>query len=35
LSATKSFALVADDPPGWTDSLWVHRHERLPIVVER
>lgn len=34
LERTTSFALDADEPPRWVDSLWVRRHERLPIVVE-
>ena len=35
LSLTTRITLAADDPPQWTDSVWVHRHARLPVVVER
>lgn len=35
LSSTTKITLAVDDPPQWTDSLWVHRHDRLPVVVER
>ena len=34
LERTTSFSLDAGEPPRWVDSLWVRRHERLPIVVE-
>ena len=34
LSSTRRIALDVDDPPRLTDSLWVHRHDRLPIVVQ-
>ena len=34
LSRTKTFALDHADPPRWTDSLWLHRHDRLPIVID-
>jgi cytochrome P450 len=34
LSRTKTFALDLADPPRWTDSLWIHRHDRLPIVID-
>jgi cytochrome P450 len=34
LARTRRFALDPDSPPRWTDSLWVRRHERLPIVWE-
>lgn len=33
LERTESFALDPDHPPTWVDSLWVRRHERLPLVV--
>ena len=33
LARTASIALDADDPPRRVDSLWVHRHERLPVVL--
>jgi cytochrome P450 len=35
LSLTTRITLAADDPPHWTDSVWVHRHDRLPVVVEQ
>jgi len=34
LERTREFALDEADPPQWVDSLWIRRHERLPIVVE-
>ena len=34
LAATKLFTLDPADPPRWTDSLWIHRHDRLPIVID-
>jgi cytochrome P450 len=34
LARTRGFALDPDDPPRWTDSLWIRRHERLPIVLD-
>lgn len=34
LAQTSAFALRDDDPPRRVDSLWVHRHERLPIVLQ-
>ena len=33
LSRTTAFALDPADPPSRVDSLWIHRHERLPIVI--
>ena len=35
LERTRRFALDPEDPPRWVDSLWVRRHERLPIALER
>jgi cytochrome P450 len=34
LERTTGFALDPGAPPVWTDSLWVRRHDRLPIVVQ-
>jgi cytochrome P450 len=34
LERTRQFALDAADPPQWVDSVWIRRHERLPIVVD-
>lgn len=34
LERTARFELDPADPPRWVDSLWVRRHERVPIVVE-
>jgi cytochrome P450 len=34
LERTVRFTLDPARPPRWVDSLWVRRHERLPIVVE-
>jgi cytochrome P450 len=34
LDRTKRFQLRADDPPRWVDSLWIRRHDRLPIRVD-
>jgi cytochrome P450 len=34
LERTREFALDPADPPQWVDSVWIRRHERLPIVVE-
>lgn len=34
LARTKEFALDPANPPCWTDSLWLRRHDRLPIVVD-
>ena len=33
LQRSSALALDGDDPPRRVDSLWVHRHERLPIVI--
>jgi cytochrome P450 len=33
LQRSSALALDADDPPRRVDSLWVNRHERLPIVI--
>jgi cytochrome P450 len=35
LERTREFALDAADPPLWVDSVWIRRHDRLPIVVDR
>jgi cytochrome P450 len=34
LERTKSFTVDPDRPPRWSDSVWIHRHEQLPIVME-
>jgi cytochrome P450 family 144 len=34
LERTRQFALDPDRPPRWVDSLWIRRHERLPILVD-
>ncbi|MEY2430288.1 MAG: hypothetical protein QOC92_13 [Acidimicrobiaceae bacterium] len=34
LERTASFTLDTDRPPRWADSIWIHRHEELPIVFE-
>jgi cytochrome P450 len=34
LERTREFALDATAPPRWVDSVWVRRHERLPIAVD-
>lgn len=34
LARTKSFGLDPDRAPRWSDSIWIHRHEHLPLVVE-
>jgi cytochrome P450 len=33
LQRTTEIALDPDAPPQWVDSLWIRRHERLPVVV--
>jgi cytochrome P450 len=33
LERTKSFAPDPDRPPRWSDSIWIHRHEQLPIAL--
>jgi cytochrome P450 len=35
LERTRTFALDPHDPPRWSDSLWIRRHDMLPIVWER
>lgn len=35
LARTTEFALDPADSPGWVDSLWIRRHDRLPIVVSK
>lgn len=35
LERTKWFALDHDRPHRWADSIWIRRHEQLPIVFER
>ena len=34
LARTRSFALDARQDPQWSRSIWIHRHESLPLVVE-
>jgi cytochrome P450 len=34
LERTREFALDATAPPQWVDSVWIRRHERLPLVVD-
>ena len=34
LERTKWFALDPNQPQRWADSIWIRRHERLPIVLE-
>ena len=34
LERTTGFALDPDRPARWADSLWVRRHDRLPVVLE-
>jgi cytochrome P450 len=34
LERTREFALDPADAPRWVDSVWIRRHERLPLVVE-
>jgi cytochrome P450 len=34
LERTREFALDAADPPEWVDSVWIRRHQRLPLAVE-
>jgi cytochrome P450 len=35
LERTRSFALDRDRPQRWADSVWIRRHEHLPLVLER
>jgi cytochrome P450 len=35
LERTRRFALDPEQPPQWVDSLWIRRHEQLPISIER
>ena len=35
LERTREFALDPAERPSWVDSVWIRRHERLPIVVDR
>jgi cytochrome P450 len=35
LERTRRFALDPDEAPSWVDSLWIRRHDRLPIVVSK
>lgn len=35
LERTQHFTLDPDDAPRWVDSLWIRRHDRLPIVVSK
>ena len=34
LERTRSFALDPQSPPRWVDSLWVRRHETVPLVLD-
>jgi cytochrome P450 len=34
LARTSSFALDPDLPPQWSESIWIHRHDQLPLVME-
>ena len=34
LERTRRFALDPDHPPQWVDSLWIRRHETLPVVLD-
>jgi cytochrome P450 family 144 len=34
LERTRRFALDPNDPPRWVDSLWIRRHERVPMRVD-
>jgi cytochrome P450 len=34
LERTRDFALDPADPPEWVDSVWIRRHERLPLAVD-
>jgi cytochrome P450 len=34
LERTREFALDPGDAPQWVDSLWIRRHQRLPLVVD-
>jgi cytochrome P450 len=34
LERTKSFSLDPNQSPRWSDSIWIHRHEELPLVME-
>jgi cytochrome P450 len=33
LQRTTAFVLDDDHPPNWTDSLWIRRHDELPVVL--
>jgi hypothetical protein len=35
LERTSTFALDPDRPQRWADSIWIHGHEQLPLVVGR
>jgi cytochrome P450 len=34
LERTTTFTVDPDRPPRWADSVWIHRLERLPLLVE-
>ncbi|MDP9335712.1 MAG: cytochrome P450, partial [Actinomycetota bacterium] len=34
LARTKRFTLHPDRPQHWADSIWIRRHEHLPLVLE-
>jgi cytochrome P450 len=34
LERTKSFALDPDRAPRWSDSIWIHRHDELPVLLD-
>jgi cytochrome P450 len=34
LERTVSFAPDPDREPRWSDTIWIHRHEQLPLVVD-
>jgi len=34
LERTKSFALDPDRPQRWSETIWIHRHEELPVILE-
>jgi cytochrome P450 len=34
LERTRWFAPDPERPPRWSDSIWIHRHESLPLLLE-
>jgi hypothetical protein len=34
LERTRSFSLDSDGKQRWAESIWIHRHEHLPLKVE-